>query len=166
MWRRLLRAVHPDSPAGEHSLFIWASEVRAHVVGDDLEDARSRQERRRPPPHPTGSAGERIDYTAAFDRAGGFEDFTERIVALADSGGISERYASLLRLVADCYPAQDGPLYRMQHEGATYKTLAAIGHRVGMDAAQRGRWYEVCEAIPLSQRHAGHIMSKIKREAA
>jgi hypothetical protein len=163
MWRRLIARAHPDT-GGADDLFVWARSVYEHVVGDRIEDRRTRAERRRPPPHPT--TGERIDFTRAFDVADDFEDLTERIVALADSGGLPERYASLLRLIADCCPAQDGPLYRAQHQGATYKTLAAIGHRVGMDAAQRGRWYEVCEAIPLSQRHAGHIMSKIKREAA
>jgi hypothetical protein len=71
-----------------------------------------------------------------------------------------------LRLVRDCYEAHDGPLHRMQHEGATYRTLAAIAHAAGMSKDQRVGWYRLCESIPLSQRHAGHIMGRIKREAA
>ena len=55
---------------------------------------------------------------------------------------------------------------RPRHEGATYRTLATIAHAAGMSKEQRVGWYGLCESIPLSQRHAGHIMGRIKREAA
>jgi hypothetical protein len=163
MWRRLIALTHPDR-AGDDELFVCTRELHEHGCGDRIEDARSAAERRRPPPHP--STGERIAYAAAFDRAGSFGEFTERIAALADSGQLPERYAALLRVVRDCYEAHEGPLARQQSQGATYKTLAAIGHTVGMNGAERARWYEVCEAIPLSQRHAGHILGRLKRAAA
>jgi hypothetical protein len=167
MWRLLLRRCHPDA-GGTDDLFIWARELREHVTGDRVEDwrSRTRQERRQPPPHPTSSARDRIDYAVAFDRAASFGEFTERIAALADSGEVPERFAALLRLVRDCYEAHDGPLHRMQHEGAPYRTLAAIAHAAGMSKDQRVGWYRLCESMPLSQRHAGHIMGRIKREAA
>jgi hypothetical protein len=79
---------------------------------------------------------------------------------------VAEPYGYLLRQLADCYPSEDGPLYEQQQRGATYKTLAAIGHTVGLTKAGRVRWYRTCEAIPLSQRHAGHILSRLKRQAA
>ena len=167
MWRKLLKRSHPDT-GGEHELFIWTTALHQHHCHDGLrqEDVRTNHERRRPPPRPSSATGDRIDYAAAFDRAASFGDFTERIAALADSGEVPERYAELLRLVRDCYEAHDGPLYRMQHEGATYRTLAAIAHAAGMSKDQRVGWYRLCESIPLSQRHAGHIMGRIKREAA
>jgi len=162
MWRRLIALTHPDR-AGDEELFIWTRTLHEHVVGDDLEDVRTSTERRQPPPHRT--TGERIDYTEAFDRYGSFEEATERIVALADSGQLPEQYAALLRLLSDCYPAFDGPLYRMQHEVATYRSGAAA-YAAGMSRDQRVRWYRICESAPLSQRHIGHILSKLKREAA
>jgi len=35
-----------------------------------------------------------------------------------------------------------------------------------MTKAERGRWYRVAEAIPLSDRHAAHILSRSRRSAA
>jgi hypothetical protein len=78
----------------------------------------------------------------------------------------AEPFGFLLRQVADCYPAPDGPLFDQQRRGATYKTLAAIGHTVGMSKAERVQWYRIAETIPLSQRNAGHILSRLKRQAA
>jgi len=69
-------------------------------------------------------------------------------------------------LVGSCHPAEDGPLGDQQRRGASYKSLAAIGHRVGMTKAERIQWYRIAEAVPLSQRHAGHILSRLKRRAA
>ena len=79
---------------------------------------------------------------------------------------VAEPYGYLLRQVADCGPANEGALRDQQRRGATYKQLAAIGHRVGMSSAERAQWYDVCRSIPLSQRHAGHILSRLKRRAA
>src|SRR5215208_4891240 len=60
------------------------------------------------------------------------------------------------------YSDVEGPLYNQQRRGATYRTLAAIGHTVAMSKAERVGWYRIAETIPLSQRHAGHILSRLK----
>jgi hypothetical protein len=57
-------------------------------------------------------------------------------------------------------------VYRQQFQGATYKSLAAIAYRAGMSARERSGWYRVAEAIPLAQRHAGHILAKLQSRAA
>jgi hypothetical protein len=77
-------------------------------------------------------------------------------------------FAGLLRLLDDCHEVTEysGPVHRQQHQGATYKSLAAIGHRAGMDKAERTRWHRIAEGIPLSQRHAGHILSRLQDRAA
>jgi hypothetical protein len=82
------------------------------------------------------------------------------------AAAVAEPYGYLLRQVADCEPAEDEPLRDQQRRGASFKSLAAIGHRVGMTKAERVQWYRIAEAIPLSQRHAGHILSRLKRRAA
>jgi hypothetical protein len=79
---------------------------------------------------------------------------------------VAEPYGYLLRQLAGCHAAETGPLYDQQRRGASYKSLAAISHQVGMSKAERVQWYRIAEAIPLSQRHAGHILSKLKRQAA
>jgi hypothetical protein len=43
---------------------------------------------------------------------------------------------------------------------------ASLPHRSGMSTAERVRWYRIAESIPLSQRHIGHILSRIEQEAA
>jgi hypothetical protein len=35
-----------------------------------------------------------------------------------------------------------------------------------MSKEERVGWYRVAEGIPLSDRHAGHLLSKLKRRAA
>jgi hypothetical protein len=57
-------------------------------------------------------------------------------------------------------------LHKEQQLGATYKQLAAIGHRVGMTKEERVKWYRIGESVPLSSWHANHILKKLSREAA
>jgi hypothetical protein len=168
MWRRLLAICHPDRGAGDDALFVWVTALREHVVGDAIEDARTAYQRRQPPPHPSGASShsERLDYSSAFDKAADFRDLTAQAVALAESGAVGEPYAQLLRLLSGCYPAQDGPLMRAQHQGASYKALAYAAHLAGMSTSERVRWYRICEQIPLSQRHASHLIGQLQFRAA
>ena len=82
------------------------------------------------------------------------------------ASAVAEPYGYLLRRLADCYPVSEGPLYDQQRRGASYKMLAAIGHGVGMSKVERVQWYRIAESIPLSQRHAGHILKRLKERAA
>jgi len=70
----------------------------------------------------------------------------------------------VLSLLADCYPLPH--LAHEQERGASYKRLAAIAHTCGMTKAERVGWYRVAEELSLSDRHAGHVLSKLKRRAA
>jgi hypothetical protein len=164
MWRRLLSLVHPDR-GGDHDVFIWTRELYEHVAGDGIEGARTYAERRNPPPRYPTDAGDRIPFSEAA-RMGGFARLTEYALIVAEE--VAEPYAGLLRLLADCReaPRSDIAMTRQQRQGATYKTLAAIAHAAGMTKAERAGWYRVCEGVPLSQRHASHIMAKLKRQAA
>jgi hypothetical protein len=108
----------------------------------------------------TQGTGERVP----FDEDAFIDVLTDRAIAMAEA--VAEPYGYLLRQLADCCPAEDGPLHYQQCRGASYKSLAAIGHTVGMSKAERVQWYRIAETIPLSQRHAGHILSRLKRQAA
>jgi hypothetical protein len=134
--------------------------------GDGIESpprrpAYERSEARRPS---SSAASERVPYHAAYDRAESFAELTREALRLSER--IEEPYASLLALLSDCGEEFSGPLYKQQHQGATYRTLAAIGHAVGMDGSQRARWYRIAEEIPLSQRHVGHIIERVIGRAA
>lgn len=162
MWRRLLSRSHPDA-GGSHELFIWTVAVRDVMCSSRDHDAlipepEDHPSRRREPS--TSAAPERVP----FDEEAFLEVLTDRAVTMA--AAVAEPYGYLLRQVADRYPASEGPLYDQQRCGASYKSLAAIGHMVGMSEAERVHWYRIAEAIPLSQRHAGHILSRLKRRAA
>jgi hypothetical protein len=98
--------------------------------------------------------GETSDFAALTAKA---------VVMVAEQvGGI---HGFLLEMLADCEapPLTTGA---WQQRGASYKSLAAIGHKVGMTQAERSRWYRIAEAVPLSQRHAGHILNELKKAAA
>jgi hypothetical protein len=155
MWRRLVGRSHPDA-GGDHELFIWAVATRDAVCGE-LGAEIPRVERWAPS---TQGTGERVP----FDEDASLEILTDRAVAMAEA--VAEPYGCLLRQVADCEPAEDGPLGDQQRCGASFKSLAAIGHRVGMTKAECIQWYRIAESVPLSQRHAEHILSRLKRRAA
>ena len=156
MWRRVVSRVHPDA-GRDHELFIWIMAVRDAVCGGELEAEIPRVERRAPS---TQGTGERVP----FDEDASLEILTDRAVAMAEA--VAKPYGFLLRQVADCEPAEDGPLRDQQRCGASFKSLAAIGHRVGMTKAECIQWYRIAESVPLSQRHAEHILLRLKRRAA
>jgi hypothetical protein len=165
MWRRLVALTHPDR-AEDEELFIWTRNVFEYVVGAAYaeagpEDARSSSS-------VGSSVGERIDFTAAFDRFASFEDLTARASAMAASEAVGEPYAALLRLLGSCYPAgvDDVAGYRAQHVGASYKQLAYVAHLAGFSASERTRWYAICREIPLAQRHAGHLIKELQARRA
>jgi hypothetical protein len=161
MWRRLVARTHPDA-GGSHELFIWTVATRDAICAGELGNEIPRRERGGHPSRwrETSSAADRV----SFDRFADFEVLSDRAVTMA--AAVAEPYGYLLRQVADCYPVSEGPLYDQQRRGASYKSLAAIGHQVGMTKIERVQWYAIAEAIPLSQRHAGHILSRLKRQAA
>jgi hypothetical protein len=161
MWRLLLRLVHPDRH-GTHDLFIWTRALYEHIAGDAIEPP----PRETPRHHSTTTDRERVPLHSAYDKAADFARLTAQAVAMADD--LPEPYAWLLRHLADCAEAgrADVVNYRAQNQGATYKQLAYIGHLVGMSKTERTRWYRIAESIPLSQRHAGHVLAHLQREAA
>jgi hypothetical protein len=111
----------------------------------------------RTPTHPSRvpyPPGETSDFAALTAKA---------VVMVAEQvGGI---HGFLLEILADCEapPLTTGA---WEQRGVSYKSLAAIGHKVGMTKVERGRWYRIAEAVPLSQRHAGHILNELKKAAA
>ncbi len=153
MWRRLLARTHPDA-GGDGDLFVWTRELQEKVCGRQEEEEPGSRRRDPPPPaEPT---------RVPFDEAPGFEALTEKAVEMADE--VEPVYARLLRLLGSCEEVEEGYLLDQQHQGATYRTLAAIGHAAGMSGAERADWYRIAESIPLSQRHAGHILGKLKEK--
>jgi len=163
MWRRLISRSHPDA-GGDHELFIWAAAVRDFLCGGELGSDIPRRGRREQPSRRRETSASSAGECIPFDEDALFEVLTDRAITMAEA--VAEPYSYLLRQVADCYPAEDGPLYDQQRRGASYRSLAAIGHTVGMSKGERSQWYRLAEAIPLSQRHAGHILSRLKRRAA
>ncbi len=150
MWRRLLARTHPDH-GGEHDLFIWTRALQEHVAADAI----SPPPREAPRRNPSGACDvDQLDYPSS---GANLAALSRRALEL----DVEEPYRTLLRLLGDCKPAASSPLVREQGRGASYKRLAAIGHLVGLNKAERARWYRICESIPLSDRHAGHILNRL-----
>jgi hypothetical protein len=96
-----------------------------------------------------------------FPELADFEALTARALDVAQEvGGI---FAAPLRHLADCRPMPS--MAREQERGASYKRLAYIAHLAGMSKDERTEWYRIAECIPLADRHAGHLLSKLKRRA-
>ncbi len=162
MWRKLLAAAHPDS-GGTHELFVWSWQLRDVVCngGPRLEpEMKTTSSSSSPrPSHPAEPGPDRVPFPPDVD----FEAATGRALAACDR--VPHVYGDVLRLLEDCHPVEDEPLLSQQGRGASYKSLAAIGHAAGFSKIERVRWYEVAESIPLAQRHAGHLLGRLKRAA-
>jgi hypothetical protein len=152
MWRKARARAHPDA-GGDHELFIWLGSVEDLVC--------SGGQRRAPDQPPSYQASReeptRVPYATDTD----FEEATRTALRMSSLG---MPYGRLLSLLADCRPLDH--LAHEQARGASYKRLAAIGHAWGMTKRERVGWYRVAEDIPLSDRHAGHILSRLKRRTA
>jgi hypothetical protein len=160
MWRLLLARVHPDA-GGQHELFIWARQLKDHVCENSVNSATGRSVDHDLHRHESVA---RVDFSSAFDLAAGFAALTRRAVEMARD--LDPPHSTLLLALADCYEARDGALYRQQHQGATYRQLAYVAHLAGLSREERSRWYEICRSIPLSQRHAGHLITRLKESRA
>lgn len=101
-------------------------------------------------------SNKRIPYPTEGDASENFEQATNK--ALEMSKELSEIHASVLRRLSDLKPNLYGG---QEKEGASYRQLGFIAHRVGMDSEQRSEWYRIAKEIPLSTRHASHIAGKI-----
>jgi len=163
MWKRLLKAAHPDVTGDDGALFIWVRSLQSLVAGDHIEEP-PRRVRREPPRHTT--TGDRISFDTAYERFDSHEDLVA--FALLESERMGGVFGRLLGMLHDCYPSVPGDhvLERQERIGPTYRQLAYAGRLAGMDARRRAQWYEVARYIPLSQRCVGHIISRLHGEAA
>ena len=159
LWRRLLARVHPDT-GGTGELFVWATAIRDAVCGGELRvepKPTARTSQPSPPPPSPSDDKPRIPYPVGTD----FEEVTRAALFVAV---YEQPYGEVLSLLKDCRPLSH--LAYEQERGASYKRLAAIAHTWDMTKAERIGWYRVAEDLPLSDRHAGHILSRLKRQAA
>ena len=155
LWRLLKGRCHPDA-GGSHDLFLLVSALEEHV--SECRALEAPPASGHPRPDPDGPA--RVPYDVRPDEFGAV---TTRALRMAYEVG--EPHASLLRLLTGLYPEDHGRAWYAQQVGASYKQLALIAHRAGLSKAERMRWYEIAESVPLSLRHAAHILGRLGEEA-
>jgi uncharacterized protein YbaR (Trm112 family) len=149
LWRKLVSLAHPDAH-GDDALFVWANNVRQLVCeGGYGQSGQAQRTGAEPKP-------ERIPFEWYMP----FEELTRRALRIAKEQ--EHPFRGLLELLSDCVPADHGQLQLQENRGATYKQLALIAHEKGLSQEERKAWYRIAETIPLSQRHAGHIISKLQ----
>jgi hypothetical protein len=158
MWRRLVARTHPDS-GGDHELFIWTTTVRDVVCKSSLRAGASPE----PPVNPSRRREASTDDRPRVPYQPGLS-FTALTGEALRRASVDDEYGRILALLKDCWLVED--LAHEQQRGASYKRLAAIAHAWGMTKAERIGWYRVAEDLPLSDRHAGHILARLKRRAA
>jgi hypothetical protein len=159
MWRKLLSRAHPDV-GGDHEFFLWATALKEILeTGSSGSSPTTEPPRGEPRPRREDRGHKYVDRVYLSD----YYDFQAATVeALRLAVTLPSPYSELLLRLADIEPADDAdePGIRQETRGATFKSLAALGHRVGLDAHQRQRLYELAEQIPLSQRHVGHLFAR------
>ncbi len=161
MWRKLLARTHPDA-GGSHELFVWTGALREMICGGQLQVAPKPRPTLQRPPQSAAQPDDtpRIPYPTGAD----FEEGTREALRMAEELGEFHPYGALLAMLVDVESADH---YAPQEQrGASYRQLAAIGHSVGMTKPERAGFYRLAESVPLSDRHAGHILGRLKRQAA
>lgn len=162
-WRRLLATVHPDRDEGDHELFVFLTAVREYVEGCINENPDGGPDLSRSPwqePRQETDNKDRIPYPPDAD----FDAGTREALCMAEELGAFHVYGGVLTMLADC-TSEERYAHR-ESRGASYRQLAAIGHTVGMSAPERSAWYALAKSIPLADRHAGHILGRLKSQAA
>ncbi len=96
-----------------------------------------------------------------FDAPANFEILTEKALRTAERE--PPYVGRLLRLLADCRPLAE--LAHEQERGEHYDRLDLIADLADVHDDERLRWYRVAEGVPLTDRHARHIIDKLKRRA-
>lgn len=153
LWRLLLARMHPDA-GGTDELFVWAQGLR-EVLDEDAPTRRACGSCSSAA-SPAAEEPERIPFDAGLDPVA----LTRRALSLVDE--LEFPCSALLRLLSNYVPSGTRP---QDLRGATYRQLAAMAHEAGMSHAERQGWYRVAESVPLSQAHAQHILSRIKKAA-
>ncbi len=87
-----------------------------------------------------------------------FEGLTEEALRVAERE--PPYVGRLLRLLADCRPVPC--LAHEQGRGASYASLDLIADLARIHDDERLRWYRAAEKIPLTDRHAHHIVDKLR----
>src|SRR5215207_9399412 len=87
------------------------------------------------------------DGRVPFPEVADFEQLTVKALEVAERDP-SDAIARILVLLDGCVSLPS--LYREESRGATYR--------------QRQAWYRACEFVPLSQRHLGHLIKRLKEE--
>jgi hypothetical protein len=160
MWRRALARCHPDA-GGAVDLFVWACGVREFVRREDRSPLRNDST---PRAYATVEYATRVPYDAALGFVDEFVTLTMRALSVGQHA--EEPYRSVLALLIDC-PADDhGRAAAKQERGASYRQLGRIAHDAGMTEGERMRWYDLARSIPLSERHASHIIGRLDRGEA
>lgn len=76
-----------------------------------------------------------------------------------DETGADARLADLFCLLEDC-EGRGGPDER---RGAAYRTLARVAALAGLCPSLRRQFYGACRRLGLSERHAEHILRRLKK---
>jgi len=162
-----MATVHPDRDGGDAELFVFLAALREHVeecAGGSVAELHSSRCRKRGRDHGRDHDSDRIHYDAQLGYVDEFVMLTMRAISVGQH--VEEPFRSILALLIDCGATDHGRRAARQCRGASYKQLAAIGHRFGMSKAERQRWYEVARSIPLSDQHAHHLLGKLQKVAA
>jgi hypothetical protein len=91
-----------------------------------------------------------------------FDTATDRALHDFEHGGGAAYKEPLEFLYGAEYPTNSASAM----EGATYKSLAYVAHRMGMSDEDRKHWYSLAKGIPLSQAHIGIILARLDERDA
>jgi hypothetical protein len=165
MRRKLKALTHPDD-SGDHELFTWTvNQIETACSGSPNAPTEVVEYLYSPPGYSSREADPaRILYDASLGFIDEFVVLTLRAVSVGRHA--EEPYRSLVALLIDCPADERGRAAARQERGATYGQLGRIAHDAGMTRGGRYRGYELACSIPLSEKHASHIIGRMGERRA
>ena len=160
MQRKLKALAHPDN-RGDHELFIWTVNLIETACSGSRNAPKEVEYPSSPAPRYTSPEANpaRVPYDPSLGFADEFVMLTLR--ALSVGRHAEEPHRSVLALLADCPANEHGRAAARQERGATYRQLGRIAHDAGMTRGEKSRWYEIARSLPLSEKHASHLIGRM-----
>ena len=101
---------------------------------------------------------QRIDYPGLHFQ----ESLFDAVVREASQHRGGKQWEPLEYLAGAKYPGDCAAV----RQGATYKSLAYVAHRLGMNSDERQRWYRIAQRFGFSQAHVGIIIARLNERDA
>lgn len=159
LYNATLDRVNTGAPVAAFDSFSrWMNDC----VGSEYRDVGHREVDRRQRPATIGQPAAAEDVPAGSASVmDSFDEITTFGLSKADSPDLPGEIRCMLSLLEDC---KSGGRNRGDYAVASAKSLSYAGRLAGLDDRTRQRWIRLAGELGIRQNHAGHMISRLKKD--